>query len=251
MNIFQSLFGTSAAAPTPPATPAPGAMGNAGAQLQGTGGGQNTAPNGMIPANVPAPAPEPAPAPLDAFKDIWNAAPAAPSQDLNAPIFDKLDPTKLFESARQINFGQAVTPEMMQKITAGGPEAAQAFAEAMNKVAQQVYAQSALVTTKIVEQGLQTQGTRMQTQLPNLVKRDVVANGLRENALLQNPAIQPLVGALQEQLIRKNPNAAPGEIQQQIEAYFGQLGSAFAPKPVEAQSTQQSRDADWEKFFQQ
>jgi len=75
-------------------------------------------------------------------------------------------------------------------------------------------------------------------------------NLLASNPLLSNPAIQPLVGALQEQLVRKNPNASAAEIQQQVNEYFAALGNTFAPKPAPVSNSGKSKDSeDWEKFL--
>lgn len=252
MSIFEKLFGGApapAAAPTFP--PQPTGVNNPGQPLPGTAASPGTAPNGVVPANVPAPAPAAEVSPLDGFKDIWQT-PANPDPNSNQSIFANLDPQKLMESARKVDFAKTLTPENLQKIQAGGQEAVQALAESLNTVAQTVYAQSALATTKIVEQALGKQQERFDAQLPTMVKKfSANENLLSSNPLLQNPAVQPLVGALQEQLIRKNPNATSAEIQQQVSDYFAALGNTFAPKPASSTSAQsKSKDAeDWEKFL--
>ena len=121
----------------------------------------------------------------------------------------------------------------------------------MNSVAQTVFAQSALATTKIVEQALTKQQEQFDARLPTLVKKFSANENLpANNPLLSNPAIQPLVGALQEQLVRKNPNASAAEIQQQVNDYFTALGNTFAPKPTAAPNAGKVKDSeDWEKFL--
>ena len=257
MSIFDKLFG-SAPASTPPQNLPPGAAPGQQGPLQGTQATPQTAPNGMIPAqdpnspqgqetkpNVPA-------TPLDPFKDVWQTT-KAPEGSENQGMFANLDPQKLMESARKVNFSGALTQENMQKIQAGGPEAIQALQESLNSVAQTVYAQSALATTKIVEQALGKQKEQYDASLPTLVKKFSANESLlSNNPLLQNPAIQPLVGALQEQLIRKNPNATSAEIQQQVTDYFAALGNTFAPKPASPSASQKkaAEAEDWDKFFQ-
>ena len=254
MSIFEKLFGN-AAAPAPPANVPPSGAANPGQPLPGTAASPGTAPNGVVPSPAPAPAPANAPAPapaspLDSFKDIWQT-PANPNPDENQSLFANVDPQKLMESARKVNFSSTLTPENLQKIQSGGQEAVQALTESLNSVAQTVYAQSALATTKIVEQALLKQQEKFDASLPTMVKKFSANESLlSNNPLLSNPAIQPLVGALQEQLVRKNPNASTSEIQQQVVDYFAALGNTFAPKPATPASQSKVRDSeDWEKFL--
>ena len=252
MDILSSILPSGNQQQQAPQNPnIPTGAANPGQPLPGTQASQTTAPNGMVPVQDPNANPGnpgTSSSPLDAFKDIWQT-PA--NQVAEQPLFANLDPAKLMESARQVNFAKTLTPETMAKIQAGGPEASQAFMESMNQVAQQVYAQSAIATTKIVEQALSKTKQQYDAQLPSLVKKfSVGENLLAENPLLSNPAIQPLVGALQEQLLRKNPNASSAEIQDQVNQYLQALGTSFAPKPGPAKSAQQSRgEEDWSKFF--
>ena len=224
---------------------------NPGQPLPGTQANQTTAPNGVVPTQDPNANPGnpgTAVSPLESFKDIWQTT-TNTDPNANQSMFANLDPTKLMESARQINFAKAIPAETFTKIQAGGPEASQAFIEAINSAVQTGYAQSALATTKIVEQALSKSKEQYDAQLPTLVKKFSANESLlAENPLLSNPAIQPLVNALQEQLVRKNPNATSTEIQQQVNAYFSALGTSFGPKPVESKNSSKVDD-DWSKFF--
>jgi len=265
MSFLSNIFGAPPVQQLPAAPQVPGnptQVNNPGQPLPGTHASAQTAPNGMIPAagapQQPAPGQEGKPAsPLDGFGDIWNTVAAKPGEaDPNAPMFAGLDANKVMESARKVDFARAVTPDHLQKIAGGGQDAVTAFAAAMNSVAQTVYAQSAMATTKIVEQALGTQQERYNASLPSMVKKLSVNEGIQaSNPLLTNPAVQPLVSALSEQLTRKNPNASSAEIQQQIGDYFSALGGAFAPKaPETAESRQAARvlaaSTDWDKFLQ-
>ena len=252
MSIFEKLFGT---APAPAPQPqGPSGVNNPGQPLPGTQASGQTAPNGLIPdgsSNAPpSGSPAPAASPLDGFKDIWQT-PANPDPNANQALFANLDPQKLMESAKKVNFSGALTQENLQKIQAGGQDAIQALQESLNSVAQTVYAQSAIATTKIVEQALGKQQERYDANLPTLVKKFSTNESLlSNNPLLQNPAIQPLVGALQEQLIRKNPNATSAEIQQQVSDYFAALGNTFATKTATPAGQGKTKEAeDWDKFL--
>lgn len=262
-NVMHSLFGGAATTPQTiqpnqqggPNPNAPTGNPNPGMGLPGTVANANTAPNGMIPANdgtiTPPPGQLPA-SPLDPFSKVWETAPVDPNAP-NPSMFGNLDPKKLLDSARTVDFSKAITPEMMTAIKAGGENGIAATIAAMNQVAQQTYAQSAMATTKIVEQAMAKQSESFNAMLPSLVRKLSVNESLRtENPLLSNPAIQPLVGALTEQLNRKNPNASAGEIQQQVVDYFNSVGQVFAPKPVESVDVQRSKAnaMDWDKFLE-
>ncbi len=229
---------------TPPVNPPPGQNPQeVGKPLPGTQSTAQTDNNGVVPAQT-----DPG-SPLDKHAKIWET-PDTSKDTPPAGLFDNVDPNKVMESARKVDFSKSLTPELLAKIQSGGQEATAALAQSLNSVAQTVYAQSAMATTKIVEQALAKQQEQFNAQLPQLLKsHSTQENLLAANPLLANPAIQPLVGALKEQLIRKNPNATSGEIQSQVMDYFQALGSSFAPKPATPKGKQVRAEEDWDKFF--
>ena len=191
--------------------------------------------------------------PLDAFKDLWQT-PAKSETETNQPMFAGVDPAKLMESAKKVDFAKIISPEQLTAINAGGAEATKAFAEAMNSVAQSVYAQSAFATTKIVEQALESAQKGYDAKLQTAVKRFSVAEKVSDdNPLLSNPAFAPIVSALQDQLIRKNPNASAKEIQSQVNDYVAALGSSFAPKTKDSSDSkrQKNKSEDWSAWLEQ
>jgi len=236
---------------TPPQVNAPGNQQTPGNQTPGTAATAQTAPNGLIPegaANPPQNQQTPS-TPMESFKDVWSN-PNTPPADTT--LFGNLDSTKLMESARQVDFAKVITPEQLSAIGQGGEGAVKAFATAMNSVAQTVYGQSAMATTKIVEQAIKKNSESYDSKMQEMMKKFSVNEGLQvSNPVLNNPAVQPLVGALTEQLTRKNPNATSMEIQSQVQDYFKQLGSVFAPTPAQSanQTAGNKADVDWDKFF--
>ena len=244
---IMGMFRSSAPAVNPPPGQNPA---DAGKPIPGTQTTAQTAPNGVVPAQVQDTKQAEPGSPLDAHKDIWQT-PATTNNPEPGGVFANLDPQKVMESARKVDFTKSISPELLAKIQAGGAEAAQAFAQSMNSVAQTVYAQSAMATSKIVEQALEQQQEKFNAQLPQMFKSLSANEGLvASSPLLSNPAVQPLVGALKEQLIRKNPNATSSEIQTQVADYFAALGQSFAPKPqAQAGRGAKKDDFDWEKFL--
>lgn len=246
-----SIFGGFGGGSTPPQQPSPGNTN------QGQPPSPGTDVNGVTPPQqAPTPpvnqTPPATQTPLDTFADVWKTPENSATPQTPDSFFANVDPTKVFEAAKKVNFAQGVSAEHLQRITAGGEGAVQAFAEAMNAVAQNVYGQSTIAATKMIEQALKKNTEHQATQLPSMIKKLTANEQLATaNPMLQNPAVQPLVGALTEQLTRRNPNATSGEIQQQVSDYFAALGSSFAPKPEtpKSQSGSSRADTDWEAFL--
>ena len=256
MDIMSLFRGTPAPAQAPTG---PSQVNQPGQPLPGTASSPATAPNGMVPSSDPTPnagqngTQTPAASPLDVFKDVWQT-PTNAQTDTNGTVFAGVDPQKLMESASKVDFSKAVTQEQLTAMAAGGEGAMKAFAESLNKVAQTVYAQSAFATTKIVDQALAKAQEGYDSRLPTMIKKFSVNENLQDqNPLLSNPALTPLVSALSEQLVRKNPNATSAEIQQQVNDYFAALGTSFAPKPPETPATRAAAKAakseDWSAFL--
>ena len=247
MSLFSGPTAAPAAAgPTGPTGPTGAA--NPGQPLPGTAASAGTDNNGIVPAGS---ASSPA-TPLDKFGDVWKTVTTDPaaSNDVGA-LFAGVDPKKIMESAGKVDFAKAISPEILSKIQAGGADATSALVQALNSVAQTVHAQGVIASTKLLEHGLTEAQKRYDAQLPGLVKRHSTSESLlADNPVFSNPALQPLVGALQEQLQRKNPNATGAEIQQQVVDYFNAVGTTFAPKPPEQKNSRGARsEDDWSKFF--
>lgn len=221
---------------------------NPGVPLAGTAASPTMDNNGLVPTQ-PVPQQQAEVSPLAAFDKIWETPPTDPNA--NKPMFAGLDANKLMEQASKIDFSKAVTPEMMTKINAGGEGAMQALVEAMSKVGQTVYAQSAFATTKIVEKALSEQQIRNDAALPNMVKKfSVNENLVADNPILNSPAVAPLVDALKTVLIQKNPTATSAEIQSQVVDYFSAMGKAFTITPATPKEKSAKSSEDWATYFQ-
>ena len=256
MSIFDKLFGSAPAAATPVA---PANAANPGAGQPGnippTQSVQPTDGNGTIPAGTPAPAASdvgtPAASPLDTFSSLWQPdANAEPQQ----PIIN-IDPKSIAEAASKTNFTKMITPEQMQAISAGGEGAVQAFMQSMNTVAQGVYAQSAFATSKIVEQAIEKAQQRFTSEIPNHVKKLSVSDALRsENPALNHPAASPILGALEQQLTTKYPNASASELTQMAKQYLENFAN-MATQPQQqaaaaASAAAKPKETDWSQWTQ-
>jgi hypothetical protein len=226
MAFFSNIFGTSSQTPTESqAAPAP-------------------QPAPVTPPPTPAPSDV---SPLDSFKDLWQPVQTTGVDGtLPANMFAGADPAKMLEAARKVDFSKSIPPEVLSKITAGGPDAAAAFAQALNDVSQRAYAQSSFASTKIVEAALAKFQEGMESRLPGQIKKHQVSDSLRaSNPALQHPAAAPIMEAMQAQLTVKYPNATVAEIQDMASQYLGAFTQAASPKKPDVVSANE----DWGKFF--
>jgi hypothetical protein len=230
MSFFSNIFGTTSA-------PANELIPPANAQAT---------PPAPVPTQVtPAPVTE---SPLDQFKSLWEPT-ATPQVDgtLPANMFSGTDPAKMLEAARKVDFSKSIPPEVLSKITAGGPEAATAFAQALNDVSQRAYAQSSFASTKIVEAALAKFQEGIDARLPGQIKKHAVSDSIREsNPALMHPAAAPIMEAMQSQLAVKYPNATVSEIRDMASQYLTAFNAAASPKPVAAAVP---ANENWDKFF--
>lgn len=252
MSIFSNIFGSSNPAATPAAPAAQngaGQPGNIPAQPSTVPAATDgTAPNGTVPAGTPAAQNAD---PLAQFSDLWqpNASPTAPEPLIN------VDPKSLAEAAKKTDFTKMLQPEQLQAIAQGGEGAVTAFAQALNQVAQGVYAQSAFATTKIVEQAVNKAREQFQADIPAHVKKLNVSESLRnENPAFSHPAASPILGAIEAQLTQKHPNASSGEIAGMAKQYLEQFANVVnAPKTAAdaaaAAKTAKAGETDWNDFL--
>lgn len=185
--------------------------------------------------------------PMDKFKDLWEPIKdAAP----NEPFKLNSDPAKLMELAKGVDFTKVMTPELQKRIQAGGSDAMAAMVEMNNAMSQMVFGQSAHATAKIVENALQAQEKRFQELLPSIIKQHSIRDTLKaENPLMSDPAMAPMVDALQQQFTRKYPQASIAEIQQHVSDYLDGAASRIQGLKPPVASPNTRLETDWSKFL--
>jgi len=201
---------------------------------------------GVVPASATVPATPTEPeSPLDAFKDLWEPIPVDPNSPTpTAPA--ELTAEQVQTAVAKANFAQAITPEQLTAIGAGGEAAQKAFADAMNTVAQQVMVQSTMVNNKLTEKAVATALEQQSAEIPQMLRKQASTAHLNDTSdLFSNPAIQPVVQATQAQLLQKYPNATPLEITTMTQDFIKAMGEQFAPKPPADPNEQ-----DWDSFLQ-
>lgn len=248
MSMFSNAFGGPTQQPpaAPAQTPGAGAPGNIPPNADNSAGANPTVPADQIAATQKLPE-----TPMAEFADLWKPSETNPSDSSAAGFLGNIDPAKVMEAAGKTDFSKVISQDTMQKISAGGPEAMQAMMEAMNRMAQTVYGQAAIASGKIVEQASAKIEERFKSQLPNEIKRHSVSDNLREsNPIFNNPAVAPLISAMEQQFTVKYPAATAREITDMAQRYVSGLGTVFNPtKAPEAAGGGKNTDTDWSKFI--
>jgi hypothetical protein len=256
MNIMEKIFG----AAKPATQPIPGQMPQQAAlpgqpnptnNLQSPPNTQTqqtaqTAPNGLIPKQ------EEQPSPMEQFKDLWQP----PKTDPNNPSPESnvgFDPQKMMEAAAKVDFSKVIAPEDLQKIAAGGNDAVQAFASALNKTSQQVFVQSTIVTQRLIEKAQADTRAEVMREVSGLIREQNLSdNFANDNPAFQNPALQPVIQALQKQLSEKYPKASTGELQKLAKDYLTGAAELIIPKQQNSgtgQSGKKEASTDWDKYM--
>ena len=207
------------------------------------------APNGALPTVAGEGTAGATAAPLDQFADIWKNDPNAATKPQG--VFGEIDPKKFTEAAGRVDFSKVITPDQLTAITSGGEGAMQAFATAMNSVAQNVYAQSAFASTKIVEQAVAKAKESLMAELPQHIRNQTASESLRaENPIFSHPAAAPILGAVQSQLAVKFPQATSAELAGMAKQYLEHFATGISSTGKKGGEPEaKSLDTDWSTFL--
>ncbi len=258
-DMFSSKGGATGgqASATPPtdgaanATPAPGATPPANTPPANSADSNPTVPNATnTPVVTDTVTGSQAKSPLDNYKDIWETGTIKPPE----PLFDVTN-EKMLEAASKVDFRQVVTPELLARVKAGGEDAVAAQMEITNKIAQTVYGNSAIATTKIVQQAVEKTRQEFMASLPELIRGQNVDNLLRtENPIFDNPAISPILSAIEGRMRSKNPTLTASQVATKAREYFLDMSSevqaALNPvKDLDASGKPKRKEVDWSLYL--
>jgi len=240
MGIMDTLFGSSKAA-------------------EPAGGTQQTAPaatttatqtQGTDPATQQQAATTPN-SPLDQFSAAWQNDDTKKAAE-QVGIFGDVNPKDIADAASKVNFLSQVSKEDIQAVQAGGEDATKALAAILQKVTQAGYAQSALASTKLIDQAAAQLEQKLLGKMPEQVRRSMVDTTLQEQeAAFSHPAVAPVVDLVKNQLLQKYPTATAAEISKMATSYFTEaLVPALTKQPAPSAS-QTAEDFDWAGFLAQ
>ena len=245
-SVMHKIFGapTTQTAPQHPANQVPGITNNLQNNPAPTNPqqGPGTAPNGTIP---PQPKEE---SPDVKFAKMWEPTPVDPNK--KEPEVTGLTPEQMLQAAAKVDFAKVIDADTLAKIKAGGDGATEALVAAMNKVAQQTYAQTTLVADKLITAQVDRAKEDFAKQVPDLVKRQRLQDSLvKENPAFKDPAVAPIVALIQNQLAEKNPTATSDELAELAKEFFTGAASKFAPQKKSATpATKAADNVDWDEW---
>lgn len=183
--------------------------------------------------------------PLDPFKDLWNNEPAKGAD--GKPIKDgkksllNIDPAKVAEAAKKMSYSGLVPPELMQKALSGDSGS---MGQILDAVGQAGFTHAFTANGQMMERMAEVLEGRIRESLPGEVRKHSLKDSvLSQNPKLNNPAIRPLVEAIQQQILQKFPDATQAEVQEMSSTYmtnvFKELGGTG-----ESQSTGTAKGGD-------
>lgn len=250
-DAFTKIFGAKQAPQVQPPAPAPAPTNDprrnnpAATQTAQTSG---TDANGVVPPGGADPSPEPA-SPLDKYKDLWQPV----ATDPNAPQQQQsVDPAKLMDAARKVDFSSALNQETLAKVAAGGDEAIKALLESFNSFGQQVYGQSAVTTARIVEQAVAQARDQFISEIPTVIKNQGARNKVfDDNPAFKHPAIAPMIDAQVQQLAQKFPKASPAELTSMAKDHLQAMAALISPPKATGSADGKTSDqgVDWDAYM--
>lgn len=252
MDAFRNFTSGSTVPPQPPAQPNP-------QQIPATVTENKTVPNGdpgTTGAVTTAIATEGEKSPLDGFKDLWHTDPKAKPAAKLTPDF-AIDPAKIMETVKGQDFTAHLDKATLAKAAAGNDS--EALAAIINQSVQAGVALATTASMKNLEQVLQAQNDKFFKEvLPQELRKHSISSTVRaDNPAYSDPALQPLVKALEQQLAVKHPTATPDQITAFTKDYLhGASKSILAGSGMqitevskEGEGTQQGAPEDWAKYF--
>lgn len=228
MSIFDTLFGQRTQQPQQPQQPqqqqAPNVNGNAPLPQQ-----QHVQNNPQVPNENNVPPQNGNETPVDKFKDLFTIDPNQSQPE--APLFN-LDPEKFKNVVNSQNFANSVKQEdvaALKEALGGNDAATSAVMRMMNTMVQNGFGQSVQASAKLTESGVQHTRESLTRDLPNHFKRQAAQDEIFTTyPSLQDEAIRPLVGTIQQLVQSKNPNATATDVNQMVYQYFTEkLPGAF------------------------
>lgn len=180
--------------------------------------------------------------PLAEYADIWNT----PTNEGAAPLtlddpFLNVDKDKVKQLVDGMTFAQA-TPEQMELMQKALQGDIQSFAAVLNNVAQSVYYNAAMNSAHVAEAITRNGVTRLRDHIPQQVRTLNSAEKLYDaNPGFNNPALRPMVDAIQSQFQLKNPTASPQQIAEMTKQYFINSAHVFAPDAFKADNASGQR----------
>jgi hypothetical protein len=165
--------------------------------------------------------------PLAEFTELWQNAPIKEGEEVEPDWNDynsvvpqtKIDPKKLIEAAKRIDFSKAIDPVLVQKALKEGDVAA--FNSVINSVLQVSFANMAMSATRITESMTRQMAQKLISKaLPHQLRNHSINTQIdTDNPIFTDPAVAPMLEMVKKQMQVKYPKASPAEISSMAKKY--------------------------------
>lgn len=218
------------------------------------------APNSMQTPDLQNPGNAPAPkSPLEQFKSLFNTEQKVdkdgkPIVEANDTRYLPINKEDVAKAVAQLDFtsGDATINEMMEKFAGGD---ASVLPQIINQALKQSYMQQTLLTSELMEKLGNQVSERIQKEIPQRFKDMSSRSSLESDPLFKDPAAQPVVNAIRQQILQKHPEASAQDVQELTKTYlrgFAQLvngNNSNANHGTENPFGNPREDVDWGAWF--
>lgn len=188
---------------------------------------------------------------LDKFKTLSEPVDpkTLPEQFDPTKLFD-MDPAKLRGEVDKLNFAGNASPEDLAAVVAGGEGAVAALQNIMNGVARNIFYNSTVASTRLVEQGI----TKSMPAVDGRVKSTLREHSVREalsgsDPIFNTPAAQVMLQPLQKGFMEKYPTASPTEIASMAQEYLKDFANKINPPAQTDEQKQLAAEPDWGSYL--
>jgi len=243
MGSIMDLFSGRSSMPLTPAQQAQAgpASGGPTAQPAAPAGLSHVAP-GTAPTAPAQPNTPGAPAsPMDDFTKLLQTTANGPQSQPATEALNlfNTDPAKVMELVRAQNFVGNIDAGLAQRALGGDLQALQ---QLLNAAQQNTFLQATMLTSNMLEQGLQAYDTRLNQRLPESFRTFATSQAVAQQApAAQHEALRPVVENLQSRILANNPGMPPHEVAKQIQSYLVAAAQAINPQaavPLDPQTGQ-------------
>ena len=165
-------------------------------------------------------------------------------------IFAGVDPEKLKEAYSKTNYVEGLfTPELAEKIAAGGQDAVTAMAQVMNSMAQKLAFENLQVSAKLTTSGLGAASNAWNQSASTTLRDTNITAAIKEtDPMFNSPLLAPVVDKLKAAIVSKQPNATPQEVQEITKKALVAI-RGNQQQQQQQQQQEENKPFDWDSFF--
>jgi len=187
--------------------------------------------------------------PLAQFKDLWETDPKKSGDKEAAPDYSLKSEDVMKVVAKQ-DFTKNLTPEQVAAIQEGGEAGVAATIALVNGAVQQAVTTSTLISNQLSQQMVNQAVQDSQDKIPGILRSNLTSAHLKDtNPLFSNPAVTPVMEAVQSQLLEKYPDFTPQRVNELTENFVMALAEEVNSGAKDAINNNAGGEVDWDAFM--